>query len=308
MISMHCPSCGAEGRVPEGKIDTRLVCKKCFKSFHITPEGHAHAGPPPQHHAQLEEELGHGHGHGHHANNHDEYVDHNHVTPGHEFDHVDEEIDLVMQKIRETLPKVGIALGVLIAGYLIWPYLKWSAPVGLNDQTTAAALALAHGDPSALRRLAVDPSAATELSEAVRSEFQGRDDIVHSSSPTVEVYRSPGEPGPGLAEVTASIRPNTSEQRTGLAVRDTSTDLKLPSPVQIPLVLTGDDGSGWWLDAARSLEAYRKSKTPPEPPPATADKPETAKAGKRGATARRPSASSNAPAATTGRLARAPRA
>ena len=47
MIEIHCPACGAEGRTTKEKINTRLVCRKCFVAFHITPSGRALLGDPP---------------------------------------------------------------------------------------------------------------------------------------------------------------------------------------------------------------------------------------------------------------------
>src|SRR3954447_4308183 len=47
MIEVHCPACGAEGRAPKQKTNTRLVCRKCLKVFHITPAGRAVLGEPP---------------------------------------------------------------------------------------------------------------------------------------------------------------------------------------------------------------------------------------------------------------------
>jgi hypothetical protein len=47
MIEMSCPRCGAGGRVPNNKTNSRLVCKKCLQVFHLTPSGHAVVGEPP---------------------------------------------------------------------------------------------------------------------------------------------------------------------------------------------------------------------------------------------------------------------
>ena len=33
MIDMNCPSCGAGGRIPREKVNTRLVCKKCLQGL-----------------------------------------------------------------------------------------------------------------------------------------------------------------------------------------------------------------------------------------------------------------------------------
>lgn len=287
VIAMHCPSCGAEGRIPREKVNQRLICKKCLKTFHLTLDERVLPGPPP--HDEDEEPV-------------------HHETPGHEFDHVDEEIDLVMKKIRETLPKVAIALGLLVAALIAWPIIRGRGPVGLADQATAVARALAHNDPNALRSITIDPAAAKELSEAVQKAFQGRTDIVQSTSPMVEVSRKPESPGPGLAEVTTAIKPESAEGRSGLSVHDISTDNRTASSVDIPLVLSGDDRSGWRLDAGRSLEAYRKATTPVEPPTLANTRGDGARSGKSGATGRRNSSSPNSPPTSTARPGGAPRA
>jgi hypothetical protein len=60
MIDMKCPSCGAGGRVPREKVNTRLVCKKCLRVFHITASGNTVLGEPaapkdqPKPHSQRE--------------------------------------------------------------------------------------------------------------------------------------------------------------------------------------------------------------------------------------------------------------
>jgi hypothetical protein len=46
MIDMKCPSCGAGGRIPREKMNTRLVCKKCLRVFHVTTGGNTVLGEP----------------------------------------------------------------------------------------------------------------------------------------------------------------------------------------------------------------------------------------------------------------------
>ena len=48
MIEMKCPGCGAGGRVPREKKNTRMVCKKCLKVFHLSPSGTPVLGEPPE--------------------------------------------------------------------------------------------------------------------------------------------------------------------------------------------------------------------------------------------------------------------
>jgi len=47
MFEIECPACGAAGRAPKQKIQTRLVCKKCLKVFYVTPSGKTVLGEPP---------------------------------------------------------------------------------------------------------------------------------------------------------------------------------------------------------------------------------------------------------------------
>ena len=47
MIQMVCPRCGAAGRIPQEKVNARLVCKKCLQVFHLKPGGVAVLGEPP---------------------------------------------------------------------------------------------------------------------------------------------------------------------------------------------------------------------------------------------------------------------
>jgi hypothetical protein len=46
MIDMKCPSCGAGGRIPREKVNTRLVCKKCLRVFHVNAGGSSVLGEP----------------------------------------------------------------------------------------------------------------------------------------------------------------------------------------------------------------------------------------------------------------------
>jgi hypothetical protein len=47
MPDISCPGCGAGGRVPRDKMNTRLVCKKCLRVFHLSPSGKPLLGEPP---------------------------------------------------------------------------------------------------------------------------------------------------------------------------------------------------------------------------------------------------------------------
>ena len=46
MIDLECPKCGRVGSVPQTKVNTRLICKKCLAVFHMGPTGRAILGEP----------------------------------------------------------------------------------------------------------------------------------------------------------------------------------------------------------------------------------------------------------------------
>ncbi|WP_337174869.1 hypothetical protein [Paludisphaera sp.] len=239
-ISMHCPSCGAEGRIPRDKVNVRMLCKRCLKSFHLTPGGKILAGGPPIDPATA--------GHGRHVD---------------ELEVVDHEIEVVVGKLKSAAPKVAIAGGVLLALLLGWLLLRGGEVASLDDQTIRLARALARNDLDELRSLAVDGTddEAAELSQALAPEFRDHAEIPRAASPSVHVSRHPESPGPGLAAITATIRADQPVGRMGVALPDISTSMKSAS-IEVPMVLAGDDRRGWRLDGERSLEAYRKSRAP----------------------------------------------
>jgi hypothetical protein len=46
-FEMECPKCGASGKIPRNKVQTRLVCRKCLAIFHVNPLGRSVLGEPP---------------------------------------------------------------------------------------------------------------------------------------------------------------------------------------------------------------------------------------------------------------------
>lgn len=244
MISMHCPSCGAEGRIPNDKVNVRMLCKRCLKSFHLTPGGKIVAGSPPEDHATL-----------------------HHEHPGHELDVVDHEIDVVVGKLKSAAPAALAVFGLTLAVLLGWMLTRGGKAPTLDEQTVRIARALVKNDVAALRSLAVEGTddEAAALSEALLPEFRDHSDLLQTASPSIEVARNPQAPGPGLSEVVASIRTDQPVGRTGMAVPDVSASMKVAGSIDVPLVLAGDDRNGWRLDGERTLDAYRKSRTPAVP-------------------------------------------
>ncbi|AMV39388.1 hypothetical protein [Planctomyces sp. SH-PL62] len=239
MITMNCPSCGAEGRVPKDKVNTRLLCKKCLKSFHLTPEGRVVAGSPHESGKAL------------------------HLIPeAHVLDHVEEEVDHWVERLRRSVPWIAAAvlvLGLVVGGLAV---LRASRPLPFDEQAARIAQALIRNDLKTLRGLSVSGTddAVAEWAEAVRPEFQEHTESSQTAAPRVEVVRSHQDVGPGLREAFASIHTDQAVGRMGFAVPDVSTSMKSTGAVEVPMILAGDDRWGWRLDGGRTLEAFRKSR------------------------------------------------
>lgn len=237
---MHCPSCGAEGRIPGDKVNTRLLCKRCLKSFHLTPSGQIVAGSPAEAHPA------------------------HYQAASHDLDHAEEEVQHWIQKFKSAIPKV-VAAAVLVAlGLGFVAYRRATRPLGLDEQATRVAQALAGNDLAALRKLSTTSTdtQATELAEAIKPEFVQRQEAASHAAPSVQLSRKPEAPGPGLSELVASIDTNRRVGRMGVALPDESPNTGTGGPVEIALIFAGDDRSGWRLDAGKTLEAFRRSRTP----------------------------------------------
>jgi hypothetical protein len=242
VIAMNCPSCGAEGRIPKDKVNTRLLCKKCLKSFHLTEDGKIHAGSPP--------EVG-THPHQHHL-----------IPEAHALDHVEEEVDHWLARLHRAVPWAVAAAVLVVLAVGARAVYHASRPPSLEEQATEIAQALVRGDRSTLQGLSVPGTgeAVAEWSEALRPEFGDPAETTPAVAPKVEVTRTPAEPGPGLVELATSIKTDQHIGRMGFAVPDVSTDIKRGGTVEFPLILAGGEYSGWRLDGDRTLEALRKSR------------------------------------------------
>jgi hypothetical protein len=240
MIAMHCPSCGAEGRIPNDKVNVRLLCKRCLESFHLTPAGKIVAGAPPANGSPVR---------------HDHRVD--------DLDAVDHEIEVVVSKLKSAVPRAAAVGGLALVLVLAWWAMRGGKVLGLDDQTVLVARALARNDVAELNSLAVDGTGdeAEELAEALASELRDLAEVFRAATPSVEVARDAEPPGPGLASIVAIIRADQPVARTGMAVPDITLNMS-PASIVVPLVLAGDDHAGWRLDGGRTLEAYRKARTP----------------------------------------------
>jgi hypothetical protein len=237
MIEMSCPRCGAGGRVPRDKVNSRLVCKKCLQVFHLNPSLKAVAGEPaPRKEAAKERaprermELG---------------------LP--ELGGLGEKL----AKIKLPDPKtMGIVAGVLLAiGFFWWLFSKQS--VEQRAQTMASAiktldmdatvdLSMPGTELNAMKWLGDIHKEYTDLKLAIGNLEPGVQITVQptsdgSSAQSLLVFSREGatSTGPLSVEQAASLEPKSDEKKRSM---------------EVVLFWTKDTWQAWRLDGKQTME------------------------------------------------------
>ena len=237
MIVMNCPSCAAEGRIPKAKINTALVCKKCFQTFHVKPSGRAVLGAPSLVTTEAAE--------------HAEHV--------HEIDH-SADVDQWFDKLNRSFHKLGRIAAMLAAVLVLFGLYRWVRPASLEQQVEVTAKALVRGDLDAIRALADEGTsdAAVEWFDLAHPQFSDLVWTTPSIVPRTEILETKRNPEQGTVEVLAGISLPNRLGRLGLATADVGTASLAGSSIDVPIVLKGGGWGGWRLDGKRTLEAFHK--------------------------------------------------
>jgi hypothetical protein len=236
MIEIQCPACGAGGRVPKEKFNTRLVCKKCLKAFHITPSGRAVLGEPPIV------------GAGGAALSHEHPAD-----PTQDVDQWFEKLSRTLFSTRTiAYTLVGLALFI---GTLVYSFRR---PDTLQDRAARLAQAAFSGDLQAVRSMSASGTMeeAVQWYQAVRPILDNLQGQIggRKLNIQVEVRQQPSDPG--LAGVIAHIAPEESLARTGASLPDPvslSVAASTAQSVALPMAWRNEGWAGWKLDGKRSL-------------------------------------------------------
>jgi hypothetical protein len=280
MIEMSCPRCGAGGRVPREKMNTRLVCKKCLQVFHLTAGGHAVIGePPPPKEAPRERAPR-------------ERI---------EFDvSAFEDLGKKLGKLKlpdvKTLAIAGLVL--LITAGVGWMLSRES----LEKRVQKVATAINKGDMETVVNLALPGTEMQAMTWAVDLIKRHADLKISmgGQDPAMDVQVQSNTQG-GSAQ--ALLRFSRATQRTAGALPPEELQPN-PSPandknsIEVVLFWTPDTWGNWRLDAKRTAEASAataspaagpQSPFPPGPAPLKAAPPgRAAPAGPRGISPRKP--------------------
>jgi hypothetical protein len=242
MIDMNCPACGAEGRAPNDKINTRLVCRKCLKVFYLTPTGRAVLGEPPQ----------------------------AAVTPTTKTPREKVEFDFSLDvppwlrslTKRVISPKVLAVVGgliVLAAGYAAVSYLRGES---LEERATKVARAAVDGDLGTLLTLTSTDTGDDMVKwyTKVRPQCDELKRALLTPTPFVQLVVNKEDDATGTVEVVAQITNKEPLARTGARIPDaTISAFSAEKKIELPLMLTSEGFGGWRLDGKRTLETIPKT-------------------------------------------------
>lgn len=241
MIEMSCPRCGAGGRVPREKVNSRLVCRKCLQVFHLSPSLHPVMGEPPAQKAAPKERV---------ARERVELE-----LPG--LEGFGEKLARIKLPDAKTL---GITAGVLLAvAFFWWLFSKKSVEQQSHDLTAAirrmdldvtSAMALPGTEMEAMKWLGDVAKEYVDLKLNLGNLEPGETVSVQENSDgsaqSLIVFSREGatSTGPLSVEQAASLEPQSGEAKKSL---------------ELVVYWAKDTWATWRLDGKRTLETATRS-------------------------------------------------
>jgi hypothetical protein len=235
MIDTKCPACGAEGRVPNTKINTRLVCPKCLKIFHVTSAGRSMTGEPPAPSAAASSK---------HAGK----------DPSDKAQRVDD----AFRELSETLftRKAVNVLGVLLVVGLIAAFFATRRGEMVEDRADQVVKALVAGDLKTLEAMCSTGTAqeAVKWYDKIRPECDAIRQTQGPSQLVVSVMVTQQDKNEGTADVIATtfLGEGSLERKAG-SLPDPTISLPVSRSLSIPMSFRSEGWSGWRLDGRRTL-------------------------------------------------------
>jgi hypothetical protein len=237
MIEMKCPACGAEGRAPKEKVNTRLICRKCLKVFHLTTTGRAVPGDPPvtgYTSAATPEDL----------------------AAADQTRNVDEWFERLSKAIMSRRMLYGALTVVLLL--LVLSYVLSPRADTLQERVTKVALAALSGDVQSISALASTGTKedASQWYETIRTQCNELRALLGSRKPQVTVDVKVESADSDSVDVVARLDAEQSLERRGGTLPDPSLSLTVPVSSQtlsLPMTWRSEGWSGWRLDGRRTL-------------------------------------------------------
>ncbi len=238
MVEIQCPACGAAGRAPKEKIQTRLVCRKCLKVFHISPSGKTVLGEPP-------------------VPGQTAAVSHAKAAPD-STENVDQWFERASRRLFSPSTMI-LAVGLILLA-LAAVIFRPRSPETLQDRVAKAANAAVQGDLQALRELAVPETTADVVVwfVAIRPKCDDMLQRLGSRKLAVETEVKQQDPAQESAEVVAQVSMVDELERKGNVLPDATIVVTLAGPpVSLSMAWKSGGMAGWQLDGKRTLELLK---------------------------------------------------
>ena len=234
MITTKCPACSAEGRVPPTKVNTRLVCPKCLKTFHVTSAGRSMPGEPPAPSAAAPKH-----------------------TTTRKTDKTDK-IESAFQELSDTVfTRKGLGvLGGLLAVGLLGYFFFFRKGEQVEDRAEVVAKAALDGDLQALRNQVSTGTVDETMKwyDSIRPQCDEIRQSQGSSNLVISVVVTQRDKDEGTADTiaTAFLGEGSVPRKPGSLPEAT---IAPPSSrtLSIPMSFRMEGWSGWRLDGRRTL-------------------------------------------------------
>jgi hypothetical protein len=235
MIATKCPACGAEGRVPNTKVNTRLVCPKCLKIFHVTSAGRSVIGEPPTPGAVATPKAP--------------------VSqPADQAQKVERVFEGLSLSLSFSPRSLVIAACVLGVG-LLAAFLSFRKGETLDDRVEKVTRAVVEGDLQTLRGLASTGTTddAVLWYGAIRPQCDAIRQHLGSHRLVVAVMVTQRDNSEGTANVIATtfLGEESMERKPG-TLPEASVSVPSTSSISIPMCFRSEGWSGWRLDGKRT--------------------------------------------------------
>jgi hypothetical protein len=235
MIATKCPACGAEGRISNAKVNTRLVCPKCLKAFHVTSAGRSALGEPPTAGAVAPAK-----------------------TAAHHPADKTQKVEEMLQDLSHSLftQKNLIVVVCLLAVGLIAFLFSLHKGETLEDKVEQVTRAVVEGDLGTLRSLASTGTSGNAAAwyETIRPLCDSMRQHLGSRKLVVAVMVTSKDDRQGTADVIATtfLGEESTERKAG-SLPDESVAVPSAGSISLPMCFRSEAWSGWHLDGTRTL-------------------------------------------------------
>ncbi|WP_165219095.1 hypothetical protein [Aquisphaera insulae] len=236
MIEIRCPACGAGGRASADKVNTRLICRKCLKVFHVTASGRAVLGEPHDPGAAQAPQ------HDHHVPDSAQKVD-----------------QFFEQTRRSVLSPKGLVIGLALLAAIVAAiyYSTRKGPESLEDTASRVARATVQGDLQSIRAVSLFGTEAEAIKwyDSIRTQCDELRQRLGSNRMRVEVAVKQQDMGAGTAETLARIETEEGlERKAGSLPDPTMPAVGSDVSLSLPMAWKSEGWAGWKLDARKTLE------------------------------------------------------